>query len=305
MTFEQIEYFLSCASCLNFSLAAKYHYVSVSTLSRNITALEEELGVKLFVRGYHGHTLTREGKRFFNFAEDAMASFSYFWQSIGRTGPDGTGEDTFFRIACYPFDSMFEKIVEITSGFPSDWLGKAYHVYFVKSGTMPDAVLSGRMHIGVDSAALLKKFGDAFSTHRFFRSPFRLVMAKNHPLARHASIKPAELLARYGDYSRFLPSDIYRISYSDCTLRDVADINALGETTICNLPYILPRLSTMDLSEKMLVLPRELNLPSLDEMVSVAIDSPSTYTDYVLFWKRGNRDPAVARFMEMLDYSGK
>lgn len=305
MTFEQIEYFLSCASCLNFSLAAKYHYVSVSTLSRNITALENELGVRLFIRGYHGHTLTREGKRFFNFAEDAMASFSYFWQSIGRTGPAGTGEDSLFRIACYPFDSMFEKIVEMVSVFPSDWLGKSYHVFFVKSGTMPDAVLSGRMHIGVDSAVYLEKFGSVFSTHRFFRSPFRLVMSKNHPLAGRSGIKPEELLIQYHDYSRFLPSDIYRSSYSDCVLRTVKDINALGETTICNLPYILPRLNTMDLREKMLVLPEELNLPALYDMASVALDSANIFTDYVLFWKRENTDLAVTRFLEMLDYPGK
>jgi len=303
MTFEQLEYFLSCASCLNFSLAAKYHYVSVSTLSRNITSLEDELGIKLFNRGYHGHTLTREGKRFYNFAEASLLQLSDFWQSIGKLGPIGATDDSQLRIACYPFDSMFAKIVETISGFPSDWLGKAYHVYFVKSGTMPDSILSGRMHIGVDSALHLHHFGKLFTTHSFFRSPFRLVVSKENPLAARESIDASELISHFGDYSNFLPNDIYLYSYSDRRIRSEFDLQELGETTIANMPHILPRLNTMNLSNKALLIPRELNLPALADMVSVKINGDKVYTDYVLFWKSDNRDPAIERFVEMLDYS--
>lgn len=302
MTFEQIEYFLSCASCLNFSLAAKYHYVSVSTLSRNITSLEDELGVKLFVRGYHGHSLTKEGKRFYNFAEKALCSLTEFWESIGRV-PAGSGDDSQLRIACYPFDSMFEKIVETVSGFPSDWLGKAYHIYFIKSGTMPDSILSGRMHIGVDSASYLRPYGDLFTTHSFFRSPFRLVVDKDNPLAARESIDAEELIAMHDDYSNFLPNDIFLRSYSERIVNSESDLQELGEITIANLPHILPRLSTMDLNTKAVIIPRELNLPALSDMVSVKINGNSIYTDYVLFWKSDNNDPAIAKFMEILEYS--
>ena len=50
MTTAQIEYFLAVATCLNFTEASKKLFVAQSSLSRNIASLEEELGLKLFIR---------------------------------------------------------------------------------------------------------------------------------------------------------------------------------------------------------------------------------------------------------------
>lgn len=53
MTLKQMEYFLSCATLLNFRKAAQLHYLSPPTLTRHISALEKELNVPLFVRDSH------------------------------------------------------------------------------------------------------------------------------------------------------------------------------------------------------------------------------------------------------------
>lgn len=50
MTTAQIHYFLTVATCLNFTEASKKLFVAQSSLSRNIANLEEELGLKLFSR---------------------------------------------------------------------------------------------------------------------------------------------------------------------------------------------------------------------------------------------------------------
>ncbi len=50
MNSTQIQYFFAVAKYLNFSEAARSLFVAQSSLSRNISALEEELGVQLFVR---------------------------------------------------------------------------------------------------------------------------------------------------------------------------------------------------------------------------------------------------------------
>ena len=50
MTSTQIRYFLAAAKYLNFSEAARALYVAQSSLSRNISSLEAELGVQLFLR---------------------------------------------------------------------------------------------------------------------------------------------------------------------------------------------------------------------------------------------------------------
>ena len=50
MDFDSINYFLSICTSGSFSEAAKRLYISQPTLSRRITALEDELGTELFSR---------------------------------------------------------------------------------------------------------------------------------------------------------------------------------------------------------------------------------------------------------------
>lgn len=58
----QIDCFLETAKCLNFSKAAANLYISQPTLSRNISLLEKELEVRLFVRNsFQGTQLTQAG----------------------------------------------------------------------------------------------------------------------------------------------------------------------------------------------------------------------------------------------------
>lgn len=62
MTFNQINYFLAVAQHLNFTRAATALFVTQSTLSRSIAALETELGVKLLERDFHNVRLTPAGE---------------------------------------------------------------------------------------------------------------------------------------------------------------------------------------------------------------------------------------------------
>ena len=62
MTLNQLQYFMSLASRLNFRAVAERYFITQPTLSRQIASLEEELNVKLFERSKHGVELTTAGK---------------------------------------------------------------------------------------------------------------------------------------------------------------------------------------------------------------------------------------------------
>ena len=68
MDFDQLRYFVSVAQTLNFTQAAKLHYITQPAISRRITELEKELGARLFLRSSHQVALTREGEEFFRYA---------------------------------------------------------------------------------------------------------------------------------------------------------------------------------------------------------------------------------------------
>ena len=62
MQLEQLEIFVAVARCGSFSAAAKQLYISHSSTSRAVSALEDELGVRLFYRGNRVNGLTAAGE---------------------------------------------------------------------------------------------------------------------------------------------------------------------------------------------------------------------------------------------------
>ena len=53
MEIRQLKYFLKVAETLNFSEASRRLYISQSTLSQQISNLENEVGLPLFERNSH------------------------------------------------------------------------------------------------------------------------------------------------------------------------------------------------------------------------------------------------------------
>lgn len=82
MNYTLIESFCALAQRLNFTKAAADLFITQPTLSRNIAALENELGVQLFHRNNHSVCLTEFGKQFLPYADrikranDDVASFT-------------------------------------------------------------------------------------------------------------------------------------------------------------------------------------------------------------------------------------
>lgn len=68
MEIRQIQYFLSIVDTGSFSAAADEHYISQSSLSKKIIALEKELGTPLFDRSKHKVFLTDAGEVFLEHA---------------------------------------------------------------------------------------------------------------------------------------------------------------------------------------------------------------------------------------------
>ena len=62
MDLEKLRIFLTVAECRSFSLGAKRLYISHSTTSRAVSALEEELGVPLIRRDNRVLGLTPAGE---------------------------------------------------------------------------------------------------------------------------------------------------------------------------------------------------------------------------------------------------
>lgn len=74
MTFQQLSYFLEVSKHGSVSAAAKKLYVSQSTISNAIIALEAEVGQPVFIRSGKGLTLTPRGERVLVYAKRILES---------------------------------------------------------------------------------------------------------------------------------------------------------------------------------------------------------------------------------------
>ena len=72
MELEQLRIFCTVAACRSFTRAAGQLFVSHSTTSRAVSALERELGVPLLVRDRHTVALTPAGQTLLTGAEDLL-----------------------------------------------------------------------------------------------------------------------------------------------------------------------------------------------------------------------------------------
>ena len=84
MTLNQLQCFVAVAKELSFAKAAKSLFLSTSAVSRQITALEDDLGAELFLRDQKSVRLTSAGIQFYAEAADILERVSLSRQSILR-----------------------------------------------------------------------------------------------------------------------------------------------------------------------------------------------------------------------------
>lgn len=181
LTLRQLQYLVTVADAGSFTLASRVAGVSQPTLSAQIRALEERLGVKLFERGAGGAVLTPVGRtivamarRMLSDARDIVALASSSSHSLSGTLRLGT-TPTLGPYLLSPIIADLHRIapdlrLHVREGIPDE------QVLELSRGNL-DVVL-GPMPIT----------GDDLTIEPLFREPLHLVAALDHPLGQRGAV---------------------------------------------------------------------------------------------------------------------
>ena len=118
MNLNQLTYFVAAAETLNFTRAAEKCFISQTAMSLQIKALENKVGVPLFIRGSHRVELTAAGRVFYREAL-AILERSEEALKLAQTAAEGiSGSITIGYVKGYEQSNFSETLPAFRNAFP-------------------------------------------------------------------------------------------------------------------------------------------------------------------------------------------
>lgn len=188
MDIKTLRYFLAVAREENMTRAAEQLHVSQPTISKQLKALEEELGKPLFIRHAFSIELTEEGRLLRKRAEDLVEIADKITNEFSALD-DISGGDLYFGLAeSYQIRFLAKQIKEFKMTYPNI----RYHV--TSGGT--EQVLE-RLNKGILDFAVLVETPD-YTKYGALEFPeadkWGIVIPKEHPLAKKQYITVEDLI---------------------------------------------------------------------------------------------------------------
>lgn len=178
LDFNQLSMFLMLTQYRQFSEAAERENISQSSLSKQIKALEEEAGSKLFMRGAKGAELTAAGREFYTFAQSALESKQAMHSRIAAHIDAQSNSTTIGVMPVLASFGIAALIADFRRKFPQ------YSVNVIEKNTREIVHLldGSSLNMALIGTALADL--DKYHEYSLVKDPFLLAVASEHPLAR-------------------------------------------------------------------------------------------------------------------------
>jgi DNA-binding transcriptional LysR family regulator len=201
MELRQLRYFVAVAETGNISRAAKKIFLTQPALSRQIKALEDEIGQCLLERRAHSIHLTSVGEALVREARELLQQADRMLERV-RTA----GQGVRLRVGYAP--SLASGILSAAvANFTQVHPGARVELFDLSTAEMLAGLESKTLDIVLTVAQTAKLPGLQWTT--LARAPWKLAVNRKHPFARRQRISPAEvareplLVFRQRDYPEY------------------------------------------------------------------------------------------------------
>jgi len=283
---NQLRYFCELAAAGNFGRAAERLHMSQPPLSRQIAALERELGTPLLVRAPKGATLTAAGRQFLADATEILRLVAQAKRNAAATGRGESGQLTMGFTMCAAYSVVPNLTRRYKRAFPKVDLRVRELMPNALERDLKDGTIDVAISFPGDEAA-------QFDSRPLIREPLRLVLPEQHPLAKSRKIRTGDLA-----HERFLivPRDQVPSLYESI----VQCCRAAGFDPAIGLEVYLQQTIVNFVAEGLGIafVPASMQRSQIRGAVFRTIDNPPTI-DQLLYWSPANRNPCLAGFLAL------
>lgn len=188
MELRQLTYFLAAVQTQNFRKAADLCLVAQPALSRQIAALEAELGVELFQRAKQRVSLTSAGQDFAVYAREALERLQQGQQAMVHLleGQEGT-----VRLGCIePLATAF--LPTFFRAFRERHPRIRLSVHVSRTDDVLGMVERKEVELGLIFHPTSQR--EVLVVKELFRQPLQLLVPREHPLAEQEDVTLARIL---------------------------------------------------------------------------------------------------------------
>lgn len=187
MELRQIKYFIEVARKEHVTRAAEKLHVAQSAISRQISNLEEELGVQLFVREGRRVKLTPIGHIFLQRMEKSMEELDKAIEEVSEFLDPEIGE---IRIG-FPHSLASHTLPNVISSFRKKHSTVRFQLRQGIASQLIDDIIQGEIDLALISPVPTDH--PEVQGHILFTEEMRAILPPNHALAGNTSIRLAQL----------------------------------------------------------------------------------------------------------------
>jgi DNA-binding transcriptional LysR family regulator len=286
---NQLRYFCELAETGNFGRAAARLHMSQPPLSRQIAALEDDLGTTLFVRTPKGVALTAAGSQFLSDATQILRLVAQAERNAAATGRGEAGQLTMGFTMCAAYSVVPELTRRYKRAFPKVDL----RVRELMPNALEDDLRNGVIDIAISFPG---SEGSRFKTRPLLREPLSLVLPERHPLAQARKVAVKDLAAeRFLIVPRDQASSLHQSIVQCC--------RAAGFDPIIGLEVYLQQTIVNFVAEGLGIafVPASMQRSQIKGAVFRKVDNPPTI-DQLLYWSLANKNPCLAGFLALSEH---
>ena len=206
MTVDQLRQFIAVAKHLNFSRGAEEMFLHQSTVSKNIAALEAEMGGALFIRKKNNLRLTDAGMLLYNEAPQLVDKFDMLEKRAMNIMSGASGNIRIISAGGY-LSAITPTYKEFSSLYPNIALDVT-EVRQPFTAELFQSVLDGSHDLAIVPTGELPAGEDNLETRLLFRDRFSVLTSPSHPLCGRGSVSASELSGETVlvlDYMKLMP----------------------------------------------------------------------------------------------------